>query len=156
MHSHFWGSFDTRIRVERPKGTLTTTLRIDRHKDADSSGTWTFHIEQVPAPGGATTLVPRLVGGAEAKRRPRVSDKERVALRALADTVAAHGRTITTPNFPACPVVEIDRWRAACEDELTDSTSSDTRARTFRRFRDSLVEKGLVGQLDGFAWEISQ
>jgi hypothetical protein len=156
MHSHFWGSFDTRIKAERPKGSMTTILRVNRHKDAESSGTWTFRMEQVPAPGGASTLVPRLVGGVQAEPRPNVSGKESLALQALADTVAAHGRAITAPNFPACPVVEIDRWRAACEDKLTDSTTTDTRARIFRRFRDSLVDKGLVGQIDGFAWEISQ
>jgi RecA-family ATPase len=38
MHTHFWGSFDTRLKVEGNKDALTAMLTVDRHKDADSSG----------------------------------------------------------------------------------------------------------------------
>ena len=118
-------------------------------------GVGSCRMAKVPTPGAATTLVPRLVAGVSTERRTRVSGKEHIALEALRRAVTTHaGRRITAPNFPACPVVEIEQWRAVCEHELTDSGSSETRGRTFRRFRDTLVEKGLVGQIDGFAWVV--
>lgn len=44
MHTHFWGSFDTRLRVEGDKDAMTCTLSVERHKDADSAGQWGFRL----------------------------------------------------------------------------------------------------------------
>jgi hypothetical protein len=40
--SHLWGSFDTRLQVEADKEKLTAILKVNRHKDHDSSGEWGF------------------------------------------------------------------------------------------------------------------
>jgi RecA-family ATPase len=46
MHTHFWGSFDSRLRVEGDKDARTATLTVERHKDADSAGSWGFRWRQ--------------------------------------------------------------------------------------------------------------
>jgi hypothetical protein len=105
MHTHFWGSFDTRMKAEGDKDALTTVLRIDRHKDADSRGEWGFRLEETPTPQGGTTLVPRLADDIAAGQKRRVSGKPLVALQALSEALIEHGQRIAGPSFPARPVV---------------------------------------------------
>jgi hypothetical protein len=157
MHTHFWGSFDTRMKAEGDKDSRTTVLTIDRHKDADSTGEWGFRLEVVDTPTGGTTLVPRLEGGVKIEKRKRISGKTLVAMQALDEALAENGRRVTSPNLPSCNVVEIEKWRAMCDRHgLTDSDDSDTQARTFRRHRDALMAKDLIRQFDGFVWKADQ
>lgn len=62
MHTHFWGSFDTRLKMERPEdaGTqsLYAQLSVDRHKDADSTGKWTFSMHTHEFGVEDSTLIP--------------------------------------------------------------------------------------------------
>lgn len=155
MHTHFWGSFDTRIKASGDKDSLTTVLTIDRHKDADSSGEWGFRMEVVPTPCGKTTLIPRLCDDIQKGQKRRVSGKPAVALQALSEALIDHGRTIAGPNYPACPVVTVEQWRAMCDRHgLTDSGNTDTQRKTFHRAKNALIEKGLVRQFDDHVWKV--
>lgn len=155
MHTHFWGSFDTRLKVVGDKESLTTVLSVDRHKDADSSGQWGFRMEVVPTPCGKTTLIPRLCDEVQTGQKRRVSGKPAVALQALSEALIEHGRTVAGPNYPACPVVSIGQWRAMCDRHgLTDSDNTETKRRTFNRAKDALIEKGLVKQFDERVWTV--
>lgn len=158
MHTHFWGSFDTRLKAEGDKKALTTVLTVDRHKDADSAGEWGFQLEKVTLSTGQTTLVPRLCDEVEAKgKQPRLTGKQNIALQALSEALIEQGKTISGPNYPACPVVAVEAWRAMCDRHgLTDSEDTQTRGRTFRRARDELHEKGLVRIFDGHVWKADQ
>ena len=88
MHTHFWGSFDTRLKAEGDKDALTATLRVERHKDADSAGSWGFRMERATAPDGSSTLVPVLADDVDQRPKRRVSGKSLVALQALDDALA--------------------------------------------------------------------
>ena len=157
MHTHFWGSFDTRMKAEGDKDNLTTVLTIDRHKDADSAGQWGFRLDKVTLTTGQTTLVPRLCDEVDTSKKSRLTGKQRVAMQALSEALIEKGRTITGPNYPACPVVSVDEWRAMCDlHGLTDSTDVQTKGRTFRRIRDELHDKGEVRMFDGNAWKVAQ
>lgn len=158
MHTHFWGSFDTRLKAEGDKDALTTVLTVDRHKDADSAGQWGFQLEKVTLSTGQTTLVPRLSDEVEAKgNRPRLTGKQKIALQALSEALIDQGKTISGPNYPPCPVVSLDAWRIMCDRHgLTGSEDPQTKGRTFRRARDELHEKGLIRIFDGYAWKVDQ
>lgn len=155
MHTHFWGSFDTRLKAEGDKESLTTVLSVDRHKDADSSGVWGFRLDKVTLPTGQTTLVPRLCDEVETKQKRRVSGKPAVALQALSEALIDHGRTIAGPNYPTCPVVPVDLWSEMCRKHgLTESDNPDTVKKAFQRAKNALIEKGLVRQFDGEVWKV--
>lgn len=158
MHTHFWGSFDTRLKAEGDKAALTTVLTVDRHKDADSAGQWGFQLEKVTLSTGQTTLVPRLCDEVEAKgKQQRLTGVQKIALQALSEALIEHGKTISGPNYPACPVVALEAWRAMCDRHgLTDSEDTQTKGRTFRRARDDLHNKELVRIFDGHVWKADQ
>jgi hypothetical protein len=155
MHTHFWGSFDTRLKAEGDKDSLTTVLSVDRHKDADSSGEWGFRLDKVTLPSGQTTLVPRLCDEVEVKQKRRVSGKPAVALQALSEALIEKGRTIAGPNYPSCAVVSLEDWRTMCgRHGLTDSDNPETLKKSFQRAKTTLIEKGLVKQFDNYAWKV--
>ena len=156
MHTHFWGSFDTRLKAEGDKDSLTTVLSVDRHKDADSTGEWGFRLDVVDTPTGGTTLVPRLCDEVETKQKRRVSGKPAVALQALSEALIDHGHTVAGPNYPNCPVVSVEQWRTMCDRHgLTDSDNPETVRKSFNRAKTALMEKGLVRQFDGQVWKVN-
>jgi hypothetical protein len=156
MHTHFWGSFDTRLKAEGDKESLTTVLKVDRHKDADSTGEWGFRLDKVTLPNGQTTLVPRLCDDVEVKQKRRASGKPAMALQALSEALIDQGRTISGPNYPSCPVVTIDQWSGMCRRHgLTDSDNPETIKKAFQRAKNDLIEKGFVKQFDNNVWKVS-
>jgi len=158
MHTHFWGSFDSRMKAEGDKDALTTVLRIDRHKDADSTGEWGFRLDKVTLPSGKSTLYPVLSDEVETKRKPRLSGKQKIAMQALSEALIEHGHkpSATNANLPSCPVVDAERWREMCDRHgLTDSDNTQTKGRVFRRVRDELHEKGEVRIFENYVWRAS-
>ena len=115
MHTHFWGSFDTRLKAEGDKKALQTVLSVDRHKDADSMGTWGFEMRTALGPDGVETLVPELSDAVDIKPRKRVSGKTLVALQALDDALAQYGTRRTMEGLPSCKVVSMCDWRKMCD-----------------------------------------
>lgn len=154
MHTHFWGSFDTRMKAEGDKDSLTTVLTIDRHKDADSSGQWGFRMDVVDTPTGGTTLVPRLCDEVEKGQKRRVYGKPAVALQALSEALIEQGKTIAGPNYPACPVVSLEAWQTMCgRHGLTDSDNPESLKKAFHRAKSALIDKGVVKQFDSHVWK---
>jgi hypothetical protein len=158
-HTHFWGSFDTRLIAEGDKDSLTTVLKVDRHKDADSMGEWGFRLDKVSFKGkhgrNLTTLVPRLCDEVQTKQKRRVSGKPAVALQALSEALIDQGHTIAGPSYPNRPVVSLETWRAMCDRHgLTDSDNPDTTRKAFNRARTALLEKGLIKQFDENVWKV--
>ena len=155
MHTHFWGSFDTRLIAEGDKDNLTTVLRVDRHKDAESEGEWGFRMEKVAIEDEKTTLVPRLCDDVETKQKRRVSGKPAIALQALSEALIEQGRTIAGPNYPSCPVVSVDVWKTMCSRHgLSESDKPDAIRKAFTRAKSTLMDKGFVRQFDDNVWKV--
>jgi AAA domain len=158
MHTHFWGSFDTRLKAEGDKESRTTVLTVDRHKDADSSGRWGFALDVVDTPTGGTTLVPRLsdeVKVASKSNKRRGSQKPNLAFSALSEALADHGKRLTGPHYPTRLVVALSDWRRMCVlHGLTDSDKPDSIEKAFNRSKLRLIEEGKVRQFGGYAWKV--
>lgn len=156
MHTHFWGSFDTRMKAIGDKDTLTTVLSIDRHKDADSGGQWGFKLDKVTlADGYTTTLVPRLCDEVETTQKRRVSGKPAVALQALSEALIDQGKTIAGPNYPTCRVTSLEAWRAMCDKHgLTDSDNPEAARKAFTRAKATLLEKAVIRQFGDHVWKV--
>jgi hypothetical protein len=159
MHTHFWGSFDTRLKAEGDKARLTTVLTVDRHKDADSTGKWGFQLDVVSTPTGGATLVPRLdsdVETAPKAKTPRGSQKPEVALQALSEALIENGRVITGQNYPTRPVVSLAEWKAMCgRHGITSSDKPDALKKAFERASEKLINAGLVRQFDNNVWKVN-
>ncbi|RWK36634.1 AAA family ATPase [Mesorhizobium sp.] len=146
MHTHFWGSFDTRLKVEGDKEAMTATLTVERHKDADSNGSWGFRMVQ-----SCETLVPELDVTVKADRKRTLSAKNRAALNALDDALAEAGEKKVGADWPPCNVVRIDTWRQHFYRHSADDTP-DAKKKAFQRARDALREHGQVQFYDDHAW----
>lgn len=150
MHTHTWGSFDTRMRAEGDKDAMTTTLAINRHKDADSSGFWGFNLVQ-----SGRSLVPVL--NAEIKtpsRAKKGSGKEQVAIDALIDALETHGEEKKAgANWPSCKVVKVEHWRHQCElHGLSQAPLPASRRKAFDRQCEALVDRKKVRVFRDYAW----
>jgi len=147
MHTHFWGSFDSRLRVEGDKEALTATMTVERHKDADSTGSWGFRL--VPAFG---SILPELDQGIKATAsKAALSNKCRAALNALDDALSDHGIRKTGTDWPPCNVVLISQWREHFYKHSGDDTA-DAKRQAFKRAKDQLQGKGLVAFYDDHVW----
>lgn len=148
MHTHFWGSFDSRLRMEGDKESLTGTLTVERHKDADSTGSWGFRM----TPTGES-LVPTLDGDVKTSKARYLTTRQRIAMQALDDALQTHGERKTGADWPPCNIVMIDHWRTACDlHGVSDSDKADSRLKAFNRSRDSLMDKGVIRIYGGYVW----
>lgn len=88
-----------------------------------------------------------------ADKRTKLSGRAQVALDALKEVIRDKGRIIKSEDLPAVPVVNLHDWQAACDRVgLTDSEKSDTKARIFRRHRDTLMDKNRIRIWDNYVW----
>ena len=155
MHTHFWGSFDTRLIAEGDKDNLTTVLKVERHKDADSAGEWGFRMDKVEMQNGLTTLVPRMCDEVQKTKKRRVSGRPAIALQALSEALIDHGKRVAGPNFPSCPVVTLDQWKTMCKRHgMTDSNNPDSERKAFNRAKEALQNKGIIKQFDNHVWKV--
>lgn len=145
MHTHFWGSFDSRLRMEGDKQTLSATMSVERHKDADSSGSWGFRLEK-----SRDSLVPVLDAGMNTKTATnRLSQNECELMDALDEATSEHGEHRTGANWPSAPVVLTELWR---DKFYRRSGEGAAKRKTFQRGRESLKEKGAVVFFDNHVW----
>lgn len=148
MHTHFWGSFDTRLRVEGDRDALTCSLTTERHKDADSTGSWGFKM----TPAGQS-LVPVLDETVKPSKTRNLSSKQHIALQALDDAIASHGIAKQGSDWPTCKVVLLDQWRAFCDrHSLSSSDEQEAKKKAFQRARDGLHKKNIIRIFDGHVW----
>lgn len=146
MHTHFWGSFDSRLRMEGDKDALTGTLTVERHKDADSTGSWGFRMAQA-----GNSLVPMLDAAVKVEKSSSLSVKNRAALNALDDAIVEHGLHKVGQDWPPCNVVLIERWREHFYRHSADDTA-EAKRKAFQRARDALRERKLVQFYDDHVW----
>ena len=148
MHTHFWGSFDTRMRVEGDKEAMTSTLSIERHKDADSAGQWGFRMA-----AAGSSLVPEHDASVKASKGRNLTVKQRTALDALDDATQSHGALRTGPDWPPCKVVAVEHWReAAYSHGIAAGDNPDTRKKAFQRIRETLQGKGVIRIYNDHVW----
>lgn len=148
MHTHFWGSFDSRMRVEGDKDALTSSLTIERHKDADSSGSWGFRLEKT-----GSSLVPVIDDAVKPSKGRNLTVKQRIALDALDDAIKAHGIRKTGEDWPPCNVVLVEHWReAAYRHGITESDKANSRKKAFLLHKDALIGKGVIRVFDEYVW----
>jgi hypothetical protein len=148
MHTHFWGSFDSRLRVEGDKDHMTTCLAVERHKDADSAGVWGFRLEKTHG-----TLVPVVDETVHPIKGAKWTKPQTAAMRALDSAISAVGETKSGEGWPACRVVPLQVWREYCDQEgLTRTDTDSARRMAFKRAREDLHQKKAIHIFDDHVW----
>lgn len=91
------------------------------------------------------------------KVRKPLSGKNEVAMNALNEALAEHGRTDRGGEYPrGVSVVSLEDWRHKCELHELTTGSSDSAARTaFKRAKDALIELNLVRGFNQHFWRVS-
>jgi AAA domain len=167
-HSHLWGSFSSRLKAEGNQENRTAHLSVERHKDEDSSGAArSFTLEQIAVGDDPeTTLVPRMVEGKPAKKkptgRPRDEKRTRTAkyfLEAL--TLEAEGFFAEpATGFNGRPVIKVhrdkirDRMKRRGWLDIDNGQISATGRSDFKRARDDNEVDGLITEQDDMIWRI--
>lgn len=155
-HSHMWGSFDTRLKAEGDKESKTTTLTVNRHKDHDSAGTWSFQLEE-QAPDEhplETSLVPVLHDAAATRKAegPRLPPSMQPVWDALVDAIGESGTT--PPGHAQIPAgvkaIRVSLWRQSYY--TRSSHEPETKKKTFKRTLDRLEARGTIGGHADWVW----
>ena len=151
--THLWGSADSRLGVVRKGQAYATTLKIERHKDAESGASFDLTLKP-HAFGDAdyqNTLIPIIKGGTklEAEHLPRQADQ---TYKLLLKTIDETGEQLpATRQRPACQAVHQDVFKEAFwASEIVASDKPDSRHRAFKRCLESLENSSFIGVRDGW------
>jgi hypothetical protein len=160
-HTSLAGAVDAQLAVKRD-ALENIVVTVERMKDGPEGDCLTSKLESVDVgadrdgdPITSCVLVP--VDGEAARQATtnrKLSDRQRLALDALTDCAAEHGKP-PPGNFslPASMlVVELNQWR----DELhargiLDRDAANPR-QDFRRLKDSLQARKLIGARENLVW----
>lgn len=90
-----------------------------------------------------------------AVRKP-LNGKDQVAMTALTEALAEHGRSDMGNDYPSgVTVVSMKAWREKCAEHELTTGSSDSAARTaFKRAKDRLIELNLVRGFNDYFWKL--
>lgn len=160
-HSALLGAVDTELEVvklsadENPErvGQMTVT----KQKDGEDGFKISYRMETVPLGLGAESslvVVPDADMEAPVRVKP-LTPKQRKAMDALERALSDEGSTVANANIPATvKCARMTLWREnfyALEGE-----NGDAAQKAFRRSKDELAGRGLVGIWTDFVWKIEQ
>jgi hypothetical protein len=177
-HTHTWGSYDTRIKVDGDDKSLKTTITVNRHKDADSGEPMTFDLLKVPVPGMivasgrrkgelVTTLVPvwnadeQPVGKRDKAGQKSMSASVKTALDQLRNAVI-DGVTAPPPGMKDIPwsalVVskELVRQRCYSAGISGSETTQSAKRKAFDRAVNELKTRGIMAEWEGLVWLVKE
>lgn len=147
---------DTEIELTRNDGVVMAEARKQRDMPCDGVFAYTLKSVFLGKDEDGDDVSSAVVSETDiqmADKRTKLSGRAQVALDALKEVIRDKGRIIKSEDLPAVPVVNLHDWQAACDRVgLTDSEKSDTKARIFRRHRDTLMDKNRIRIWDNYVW----
>jgi hypothetical protein len=156
-HGALLGAVDVSISVEKHAAGRTATL--DKANDGEEGERVSFTLQSVQIADDGTTapvVVPTEITESFAnKGKRRLSDKQRLADAALDEALLA--RSLPAPGAYGLPngisVVDVDAWRTEMFRRGVLSENDPNPRQEFRRLRDALAARAVIGQRDNFVWK---
>ncbi|WLA78811.1 AAA family ATPase [Bradyrhizobium elkanii] len=155
-HGALFGAVDTTVAVANT-GSVRTAKVVKANDSEEGEGVaFTVAGVQIAADGTtAAVAIPADMAAAEpAKSKRGGNPRERRALSALAETVLTQGEP-APPSFGlTAPTncVPLDSWRQElCRRDIIESSDKNPRA-TFKRIKEGMAAKGMIGILDDRVW----
>ena len=151
--THLWGSADTRLGVARKGQAYAATLKVERHKDAESGAS--FNLTLKPHAFGdadyQSTLIPVIKGGIDlvVEHLPRQADQ---TYKLLLKTIDEAGEQLpATRQRPACQAVRQDVFKEVFwASEIVTSDKPDSKKKAFKRCLGLLKNGSLIRVIDDF------
>ncbi|MFD1794719.1 AAA family ATPase [Paracoccus aurantiacus] len=147
---------DTEIELTRNDDVVMAEAR--KQRDMPCDGVFAYRLKSVfigqdEDGDSVSSAVVAETDIQKADKRTKLSGRAQVALDALKEVIRDKGQIVKSEDLPAVPVVSLSDWQAACDRVgLTDSEKSDTKARIFRRHRDTLMDKNRIRIWDNYVW----
>ena len=147
------GALDFEYRLEKSDATIRLTNT--KMKDAEPPAPIAFTLEGVQIGDGASSAA--LVEIEAPARTVILRGKDQVAMAALSDALAQHGRTDMGTDYPrGMKVVSMENWRHKCAEHGLTTGGSPSAARTaFKRAKDRLIELDLVRGFNDYFWRVT-
>ncbi|MFC3570228.1 AAA family ATPase [Paracoccus simplex] len=148
---------DTEIELTRTDDVVTAEAR--KQRDMPCDGVFAYRLKGVflghDEDGDKVTSA--VVEATEAPaKRVKLTGSDKIALQALSDAIALHGKVMLSDMFPANrEVVSLENWREMCDRHSLSAGDSPTSKRTaFHKAKTRLQDKEQVRIVDGYAWRV--
>nr|WP_253880177.1 AAA family ATPase [Paracoccus aminovorans] len=150
---------DTEIELTRTDDVVTAEAR--KQRDMPCDGVFAYRLKGVflghDEDGDKVTSA--VVEATEAPaKRVKLSGSDKIALQALSDAIAQHGKVMHSDMFPANrEVVSVENWRELCDRHSLSTGDSPTSKRTaFHKAKTRLQDKEQVRIVDGYDADAAQ
>jgi hypothetical protein len=151
--THLWGSADTRLRVVRKEQAYATTLKLERHKDAESGANFDFTLKPhaFGDAGYQNTLIPVIKNGMGLGVE-HLSPQAEQTYKLLLKTIDEAGVQLpATRRKPVCQAVRMDIFKEAFwASEIVTSDKPDSKQKAFKRCLKLLENSSLIRVIDDF------
>lgn len=151
------GAADTEIELIRSDDVVTAEAR--KQRDMPCDGVFSYRLRSVflgfDEDGDKVTSA--IVEATEAPaKRVKLTGSDKVAMQALSDAIAAHGKVMHSDLFPANrQVVSLENWREMCDRHSLSSGEGESSKRTaFHKVKTRLQDKEQVRIVDGYVWRV--
>jgi hypothetical protein len=156
-HGALLGAVDTSVSVS--SSGAVRTAKVVKANDSEEGQSVAFTIESVTIHDDGTTApiaVPaEAVGSKTSGTNRRLSDRAKVGLEALTETLLNHGKS--APQSLGLPdgmnVVTLDQWRDELCSRSVLNRDDKNHWRDFSRVRDQLAARQAIGVRDGMVWQ---
>lgn len=163
-HSSLLGAVDTELEVtkisDEDSQERIGRLKVTKQKDGEDGieigyRMASVRLSDIDPDATSLALEPLDALPAPAKtEHKKLSARDRVGLKTLAQAIANHGETVSSNYIPGnARCVHLKTWRRYIKPEITADTENAKRV-AFQRIRDNLVEKGVIGVRDEMFWVI--
>lgn len=156
-HSSLRAATDTEIEISVDTATGMRTAIVQKQRDYSGGQEFYFQLERVELghdqdgdPVSSCIVVDVEQLGASTGRK-KISSADKDALRSLDDALQAHGVKRQGPDWPSCPVVSTENWRAHFYKHFDDD-EPETKKKAFQRARKRLRDGGHIQFFDDHYW----
>jgi hypothetical protein len=149
---------DTVIEIMREPGSDLATAQINKQRDGATGPILNFILKviELGTDADGDRITSCVIEATDQKPARRMTDRQRRALDVLNNILADHGKPAPeAKHYPAgAAVVPIDLWRECLTSAgVLDKDASNPR-QDFKRLKDQLTERGLVGEWNRLIWAV--
>ncbi len=151
---------DTVIEVSRDLGTDVATVNLNKQRDGATGELLNFNLKviELGTDADGDPITSCVIEATDRKPAKTTTAKQRRALEALNNVVVDHGQPAPdATHYPAkAQVVPVDQWRQQLFNAgVLDQSAANPRA-DFKRLKDQLAERGLIGEWNSLMWAVNQ
>lgn len=164
-HSLLLGAVDAQLSVKLDDATKIVTMTVEQMKDGENGASFSSQLEKIALglnrhglPVTSCIVVP--VDEADVltakPKAPVLTPKQKLALEALTEALLASGEPVPSSfGLPSgLKAVAVEAWRQEMMRRGVIASDAGNPREEFRRLRDQLASKHLIGQQDGLVWKV--